>query len=187
LVVAAGRWARVVACVAFVVLLACGCGRRSDEGDAPPPALPPAAIRTDADHYELRPGRFGREATIVATFTAPRDTSVYVLHCNGAIGWGVQRRDGDRWVDAWVVATNACLSPPIVVPGGGSYTDTLVLVARSGALIDPGRDRGEFAAGMYRVVWYHVLTAFDPEARPFGPELPLERRVSGPIAIAPAD
>ena len=39
-------------------------------------------------------------------------------------------------------------------------------------------------SGTYRVVWTGVLTAFDPKARGgWGPELPLEQRVSGPITI----
>lgn len=55
---------------------------------------------------------------------------------------------------------NACLSPPIVVPVGG-----------------------KLESGTYRVVWTGVLTAFDSNVRGFGPELPLEQRVSAPITI----
>jgi hypothetical protein len=32
-------------------------------------------------------------------------------------------------------------------------------------------------------VWTGVLTSFDADARGFGPELPLEQRVSAPITI----
>lgn len=90
---------------------------------------PRAAIRTDAAHCILHPGPFGREATIVSTFTAPQDTAVYFLNCNGAISWGVQRLVNDHWTDAWVVMTNSCLSAPIQIPPGGVHVDTLTLAA----------------------------------------------------------
>src|SRR6185503_5790752 len=81
------------------------------------PASRAAPIHTDRARYVLRPGPYGPEATIVATFTAPQDTAVYILHCNGAISWGLQQRVNDRWMDAWGAMTNGCLSAPIVVPG----------------------------------------------------------------------
>jgi len=161
--------------IGLVSLLSSSCAR-----EAKPTRPAEAPIVTDRERYELQPGPFGYEGTIVASFTAPKDTTAYIVHCNGAISWGLQRLVEGRWDNAWVAVTNACLSPPIVVPGNGAYTDTLTIVSSG--------DQGAIEPGMYRVAWFNILTSFDPEARPFGEELPIERRVSKPIAIdlAPA-
>ena len=167
--------------LALLALLSSSCTPRTT-----PPSPHGAPIRTDSERYVLRPGQFGNQATIIATFSAPRDTAVHILHCNGAISWGLQQLVEDHWTDAWVAATNACLSPPIVVPAGGAHTDTLTIVPQGGAVLNPGEGDEGIVPGTYRVVWYHVLTSFDPNARPFGNELSLEQRVSDPIVIEPA-
>ena len=89
-------------------------------------------------------------------------------------------RVGEGWEGAWVAVTNQCLSPPIILAPRGVWVDTLTLSADAGGFPSGERD---IAPGTYRVVWYNVLTSFDPEARPFGPELALTNRVSRPIAI----
>ena len=144
-----------------------------------------AAIRTDAERYILRPGPYGSEATLIATFTAPADTTVHLLHCNGAISWGLQRLAGGRWTDAWGAETNGCLSPPIVVPAGAAHTETLTVVSREG-LPTLGTVQHAVPPGTYRVAWYQVLTSFDPGLRPLGGELALPHRVSAPIEIEAA-
>jgi len=133
----------------------------------------------DSSRYELTPGPYGPQARIVATFRAPADTTVWLLHCNGAIAWGLQRFTRGAWRDAWVVMTNECLSPPFVLRGDSAFVDTLVFNASAGAVIDSAG----IGPGTYRVAFYNVLTSFDPELRPFGPELPMQRRVSAPIAF----
>jgi hypothetical protein len=146
-----------------------------------PASAPGAAIETDRTVYELVPGPVGREARILARFRAPRD--VFLLHCNGAISWGLQRLVAGRWVDAWGAETNGCLSAPIELRAGQVRADTLTLVSRDDVPRGQGTVQAKIEPGTYRVAWYGVLTAFDPDARPFGPELPLEQRVSGPITI----
>src|SRR5688572_10254475 len=96
-----------VAAIGLTVLLASSCAFDAGRDAAP--------IRTDRDRYVLQPSGFGHEAMIVARFTAPKDSTVHIVNCNGAISWGIQRLDGDQWKDAWITTTNACLSPPIVV------------------------------------------------------------------------
>jgi hypothetical protein len=139
------------------------------------------AIETDRTMYELLPGRVGREARIFARFRASRN--VFLTHCNGAIPWGLQRLVEGRWVDAWGAETNGCLSTPIALRAGEVRVDTLFLVSRDDVPRGRGTVQARVVPGTYRVAWYGVLTAFDPEARPFGPELPVEERVSGPITI----
>jgi len=166
--------------LAGLVLGACAPSREPDTPATTP--APPAAIRTDAGRYVLRPGPVGGEATIVATFTAPADTTVHILHCNGAISWGLQRLEAGRWTNAWGAETNGCFSPPFVVNAGAVRRDTLTIVSREG-IPGPGPVRHDVPPGTYRVVWHNILVSVDREARPLGPELSLENRVSAPITI----
>jgi hypothetical protein len=171
------------AALTLLLLLLAACTKPIEpapvKATAPPP--PPAPIRTDRTSYILTDGAQGPEATLVATLHAPADRTLYILNCNGASGLTMQRRSGEEWVYAWVVGMNACMSPPIVVPPGGEHTGRLYLHERAGAVSDPVG--GRLVSGTYRVVWTGVLTAFDPNVRGFGPELPMEQRVSAPITI----
>lgn len=161
----------------LLVLAFAGCAPRAEHAPAPAAV---AGITTDRSRYELTPGAYGPEARIIATFRTPAATTALILHCNGAIAWGLQRLDRGAWRDAWVAMTNECLSPAIVVRGDSAFVDTLVFTPSAGAVIDSAGA----GAGTYRVVFYNVLTSFDPAKRPFGPELPIERRVSAPITLA---
>jgi hypothetical protein len=174
-----------IALVLMLVLTA--CTRPADtaavETAAPVnvPEPPAAPIRTDRSSYVLTNGPQGPEATIVATLPAPPDRTLYILNCNGASGLTLQRRSGEAWVYAWVIGMNACASPPIVVPPGGKHTDRIYLHERAGAVPDPVG--GRLVSGTYRVVWTGVHTSFDANMHRYGPELPLEQRVSAPVAI----
>lgn len=145
------------------------------------PVVPAAPIRTDRSSYVLTNGSQGPETTIVATLRAPADQTLYILNCNGASGLSLQRRSGDEWVYSWVAGMNACMSAPIVVPPGGEHTGRLYLHERAGAVPEPVG--GKLVSGTYRVVWTGVLTSFDANAGGYGPELPIEQRVSAPITI----
>ena len=145
------------------------------------PSAPAAPIRTDRSSYVLRNGPQGPEATIVATLRAPAGRAVYIVNCNGASGVTLQRKVGDAWEYAWMITMNACLSPPIVVPPGGEHTSQIYLHEHSGSVL-PRRQR-MIESGTYGVLWTGVLTSFDANQRGFGPELPLEQRVSAPITI----
>jgi hypothetical protein len=137
------------------------------------PAAQRYAIESDRSRYQLRNGPFGPEATIVTTFTAPRDKGVFIMNCNGAHSVGLQRAVGETWVNAWIVEMNGCASPPIVVAAGGKHTATVTVASRAHAPIE---------SGTYRAAWFGVLTSVDP-ARYSGEELPLEQRVSAPFVI----
>jgi hypothetical protein len=181
--------------LATVLVLLGACTRRVEPPPvrAPAPAeksvtAPAAPIRTDRSHYVLTNGPRGREATIVSTFRAPDAHPVYIVNCNGALSASLQRKVGDEWVYAWTVAMNACLSPPLVVPAGGEQTSSIHLHENAGGVPYP-RGAKMIESGTYRVIWTGVLTSFDADERGFGPELPLEQRISEPITIEvpPAD
>jgi hypothetical protein len=144
------------------------------------PVVPAAPIRTNRSSYVVT-GSQGPESTIVATLRAPADQTLYILNCNGASGLTMQRRSGDEWVWSWVVGMAACMSPPIVVPPGGEHTGRLYLHERAGAVPEPVG--GRLVSGTYRMVWTGVLTAFDSNTEGYGPELPMEQRVSAPFTI----
>jgi hypothetical protein len=172
-----------------LILMFAACDRRVDtpavRRSAPAKKVieaPAAPIRTDRSHYVLTNGARGLEATIVATLRAPADRPIYIVNCNGATGVTLQRKVGEEWVHSWVIMMNACLSPPIVVPPGGEHTASIFVHEHSGGVVYPDRAR-MIESGTYRVVWTGVLTAFDANARGFGPELPIEQRVSAPITI----
>ena len=176
-----------------VVAVLMGCTKTAEPPAArvekPPPALPvrKAAIETDRPRYALREGPFGPETTIVTTFTAPADRTVYLTNCNGAFPMGLQRRVGkDTWGHAWAAEMNACLSEPIVIPPGGRHSGTMTVQPGADAVVSSRRTETKIEGGVYRAVWYGALTSFDFRARPFGEELPLEQRVSAPFVIDPA-
>ena len=148
-----------------------------------PAAVAPAIIQTDRTRYVRQQGQFGDEITIKARFTNTTGAPVYLVNCNGAFTWGLQRQVGGRWVDAWVGATNACLSPPIVVAPGKTHEGSVIVRRGSGAVLYPRRDPEHPEPGTYRVVWHNMLSSFDPNVTPFGPDVPVERRVSPPITI----
>lgn len=167
---------------ALLLLLLAGCANQpaaaEPERTVTAPAPPPAPIRTDRSAYTMQDGRL----TIVATFTAPRDTAAYITHCNGAQPMGLQRLVGHDWIDAWVATLNACFSEPIEVRPGRTHTATLGLAPGAGAVTYP-RGRESIESGTYRVAWYGVLRSYDPKKPPFGDPLPQELRVSAPFTI----
>lgn len=124
--------------------------------------LPPP-VTTDRKSYTLRPGPYGPETTIVTTFKAPEGKPVSVANCNGAMSLGLQRTEGERWVDAWIAEINGCASPPIVIPPGGQHTATMTPVSRA----EIGM---KLAPGTFRAAWHGI-------------DLPLEDRVSVPFTI----
>ncbi len=170
---------RVVLVLLALFLAACAAPEDLD----PEPGRMAAPITTDLERYALGEGPFGPEVRIATTFTAPADTTVYLMNCNEAFSTGLQRQEGGGWVDAWVAETNSCLSPPIVISPGEKHSGVLTVASGADAEVDSRRTAGRIDAGTYRAVWHGLYTSFDPNARPFGEELPLELRVSEPFAI----
>jgi len=176
----------VIRVALLLLLTVLGCTKRVETPRAKTPAphvktvsTPSAPIRTDRSSYALTNGPKGPEATIVATLRAPADRTLYIMNCNGATGITLQRKVGEAWEWAWLITMSACVSPPIVVPSGGEHTAQIRLHEEPGAVMP----RRRIESGTYRVVWTGVLTSFDANAQGWGPELPLEERVSAPFTI----
>jgi hypothetical protein len=156
-----------------------GAGQAPAAGEGGPP------IRTGRTAYALRRTAVGLEAVVPYAYTNRSGAPLYLVNCNGDVSPGLQRRVGAVWADAWLPETNACLSPPVVVPAGATYRDSLWVVVREhhGDLLAALRAAG--GGGPYRLVWHRALASFDPDARPFGPQVPLEERVSNAFALTP--
>ena len=172
----------------LVTLLAVACRPPAEMPSAPPPsktAALNAPIQTDKDRYHFEYGFYGPEVIIASTFTAPKDQTVYLMNCNGAISSGLQRLVQGAWITAWGEVTNSCLSEPIVIAPGQRRSHSITLRPGVGATVYPP-ESDLIEAGTYRVTWHAMLTSFDIQARPMGPELPLEQRVSAPFVIEAA-
>lgn len=157
--------------------------RRAPE---PPAVVKRAPVTTDRQRYALQDGAFGPETMIVSTYTAPATHDVYLLNCNGAFGVGLQRPVGDQWEHIWSPGMNACMSPPIVIRAGETHQSTVVVQSSVNAAVSSRATEAKIDTGTYRVVWQGLLTSFDPNTPAYGPELPLEQRVSAPIFIQAA-
>ncbi|HYD53466.1 MAG TPA: hypothetical protein VEA99_12595 [Gemmatimonadaceae bacterium] len=69
----------------------------------------------------------------------------------------LERWDGARWTRVYAYAELACLGPPLLVPAGAVFRDSIVVdAARGGPRQAPPLPRGVFhgpVAGRYRLVW----------------------------------
>lgn len=169
-------------------------GACAENPDTPPPEPPPPhaasaageALTTDRPRYIMEEGPFAPETTITSTFTAPSDTTVYIVNCNGAFSPGLQLLQDGQWIDVWAAEINQCLSPPIVISAGGTRTTTMTVESGAEARVDSRKTDRRIGGGTYRAVWYGLYTSYDEKTWPFGKELPLEKRVSAPFEIEKA-
>lgn len=142
-----------------------------------------AAFQTDALKYHVTVTSHLYEATIGFTFTNPTQAPAYFVNCNGATSFWLEKWTGRGWKPVWVPAIQLCLSPPIVVQPGGTYSRTIHKAAGlPGNNLYPKLEVSEIA-GTYRLVWGDVLRSFDPNKYPSGDRLPLEHRVSNRFVL----
>jgi len=145
------------------------------------PANPPL-LRTEVLTVELvRTGdRFA--ATIPYTFTNRTGGPVYLVNCEGAFAFGLERRDEEGWTTAWSPILPACLSPPIVIAEDEVWADTMdVYGSVPGTNSYPQFDVAD-PAGMYRIVW-SALSSYSDDYPSFGRLLPLSQRLSNSFQI----
>ncbi|MBC8145727.1 MAG: hypothetical protein H7X80_09075, partial [bacterium] len=68
---------------------------------------------------------FGYAAVIPYTYTNRSGDSVYLVNCNGDVSPSMEQFIEGQWKKVWQPATNGCLSRPVVIAPGASYSDTL--------------------------------------------------------------
>lgn len=150
---------------------------RNDTIATSPPAADGPMMRTSAETYALRKTSLGYQADIPYTYTNRTDGAVYLVNCNGDVTPGIQRMVGGEFTQWWIPSTNACLSPPVVIAPGSTYSDTVrVVISPQDPQLYASIDTAP--AGSYRLVWYSALSSFDDDARGFGQPIPIGHRVS---------
>lgn len=134
-------------------------------------------LQTDRLAYDLDRDDLGFETEIPYAFTNRTGAAVYLVNCGGAWALRLDRKVGNGWEQAWGPVIPSCLSPPIVIEAGEVFSDTLrVWGSRPGRDAHPQWDVAD-PSGTYRIVWVAALSSFEDRV-PFGPQIPLEHRVS---------
>lgn len=133
-------------------------------------------FRTDSGRYTL--GIQEGVATLEIPFTFRNHTgrTIYVVNCNGLAPPVLEKREGERWVVAYVPAVPACLSPAIEIRDHETYHGTVHVQAWLPASLHRPKFEVDELEGTYRLVWHGVLYDFDPNRYPFGEEVELELR-----------
>ncbi len=146
-----------------------------------------APIQTDRLQYVARRVDRGVEFSVPFTYTNRSADTVFLPNCRVETGvelnMGLQKKVGGTWRNVWGSITLLCLSPPILIPPGETYTDTLeVYGGKPGKQVAPELAVDE-VEGEYRLVWTQLHAPFDPLRYPFGDTLPLAAKVSNPFAL----
>jgi hypothetical protein len=165
--------------VAILVVSSCG-GSPAEPADGPiAPVVTrdsAALFQTDSLGYTMRTDN-GVTGDIGVSLTNRTTGPLYIVNCSGSTALALEKRVDGRWLSAWSAVSQLCLSPPIIVPVGGTYRTRVYI---HGAPPETGTRPqwlGGDVAGEYRLVWQQVLSSYDDRA-PFGEQLPLEARVS---------
>lgn len=163
-------------------LAACEGGLFAPESGDPP-------IRTSADEYVLETTSIGWETEIAFLYANRSDGPYYLPNCSGSYFFSLEKWFDDRWVDAWGPVLPLCLSPVIRIDAGATFADTLgIFGGFPGTNFSPKFQMAN-PEGVYRIVVEDALSSYDEDARPFGPTIPREQRVSNEfrlIADAPS-
>ena len=133
------------------LLLLCMLSACGEPRPAPAPAetQPPRSV-TALEPVDAR--------TLRMRVSAPAGQALRLDNCNGAFSWGLEHPVDGAWKSAWIVATDACHSPPIVIAPGESRTFT------EGITLS-GEER--IAAGTYRIALYGLHGAAERTSQPF--------------------
>jgi hypothetical protein len=160
-------------------LAACEGGLFAPESSDPP-------IRTSADEYVLETTSIGWQTEISFVYANRSDGPYYLVNCGGSYFYVLEKLVEGRWVVSWGPILPLCLSPAIRIDAGATFADTLGIFGGY-----PGTNTGpQFQMadpeGVYRIV-VEALRSFDEDARPFGPTLPREQRVSNEFRLVTVD
>ena len=159
-------------------------GGIAQESDSQAPRL-----RLDRDVYTARAdGRLER-FSIPFTYHNGRHERVYHPTCRPGggeptVAIAIEKLVEGEWQPAWAQALPGCLSEPLIVEPGGTFSDTLEVILHpqdtvAQPLLTPLVDLD----GTYRLVWHQLLRSYDPASYPFGEPLPLHERLSGTFRL----
>ena len=152
---------------------------------APPRNDPGAPIQTDRPAYLLVRDDQGWGARIPFEFTNPAPDTLYAINCNGAITLALEKKAASEWEMFWMPMTNACLSPPVVIPPGGAFRDTVDLWgAPPGGNVGP-EFRTTDLTGTYRLIWANLVSHYSDGIPQLGDTVPTAYRVSNEFELRP--
>ncbi len=114
--------------------------------------------------------------TLRFRLSAPPSHPLHLENCNGAFSWGLEHRVAGAWKPAWIVSTNACHSPPIVIAPGESRE------FREAVSLSMGES---LPADTYKVAIYGLYRQHDERHRSDSTMIPHALRVSEPFAFGP--
>lgn len=171
-----GRTPRSAATALALLLVSCSPSPQVDRD-------PTALLQTGALSYALERTELGYRAIIPWTFRNETGGPVYLEHCDGDVRPLLEMDRDGMWFPAWEPYRDTCGSPPLVVPPGGTYADTLELFgAPPQSNVMPVFVFPEIE-GVYRMVWPLAHAAYDTAAGVAGELLPLEQRVSNRFVL----
>lgn len=107
----------------LAALLTCACSSTADPL-RPTTALQPGEtpLTTDAPAYEVRgEGAIRAAVDFDLTYRNPLDVAVAVPACHTPARPALQKLVGGRWVHAFSSVELLCISPPLVIPAGGTH------------------------------------------------------------------
>jgi hypothetical protein len=159
---------------------ACGDSTSGPAGPLDLSGDPP--IRTSADEYVLETTSIEWRTEIPITYFNPSHESYFLANCGGSYFYRLEKWVEDDWVFAWGPFLPLCLSPVIRIEPGESFADTLWVSSGFPDVNYYPKFRFENPAGRYRVV-IEALSEYDEDRYPFGPLIPLERRVSNAFQL----
>jgi hypothetical protein len=135
-------------------------------------------IRTSSDTYPLEAGPAAWTVEIPFEYwNRTEGTDYYLVHCNGAFDFRLEKRVGEEWVEAYGPVLPQCLSlDPIHIAPNEVWSATIWVYAVDEEGIAP-RFLDDDPVGTFRIV-LPTLSAFDPDVFPFGPTIPKADRVS---------
>lgn len=166
------------AIVVAITPLAVACSRSLE-----PPPSSNEPIRTDRSRYTIRETEERFEVEIPFSYTNRTGETVYVINCRGIAPPTLEKWEDGAWIRAWSPAVPLCLSPPIEIAPGQTYTNTLQVVAgRPGTNVAPTFEV-EDIDGTYRLVWHGLVHDYDQDRQGFGEPLPLDERVSNTFQL----
>jgi hypothetical protein len=141
-------------------------------------------FQTSLTRYDARRVPGGFEIDIPYVYRNVTGDSVYFVNCNEIIVPSLEKKSGETWSSVWTGATDACLSPPMVVPPRREYRDSVRVRTDPNTypLLSPAD-----IDGTYRLVWHGVVHSYRDEGPHFGNPLSQDERTSNEFTIvAPA-
>jgi hypothetical protein len=178
------KWSRHAAAVTAVLALAACAGLDPAAPDERNAGVGTAsALRTDSSSYVLQPAGVGLTTVIGISFTNRSRRTMYIINCQGGLATTLEKRVSDQWVPYWSPVLLMCLSAPITIQPGATYTRSVpVWGAPPGLPVAPAWASAD-VAGTYRMVLGSVVWNYTTQGQRFGDPVPLEMRTSNEFSL----